>query len=268
MRAVDIGAGWGEVRYQHTAAVRSGLSKKYAPATCNKILSALRGVLKEAWRLGYMTAEDLARAVDLPPVKGETLPAGRALAAGELRALFDDCARDGVGGLRDAAVLALLYGAGLRRSEVVNLNVEDFDVDTGVVSVRHGKGNKARLVYATNGGRAALTAWVAARGDAPGALFCSVLKNGTVDSTAHALSTQAVYATLRKRAMAAGVKAFSPHDLRRTFIGDLLDAGADIATVQKMAGHANVTTTARYDRRGESAKARAAELLHVPFVAA
>jgi site-specific recombinase XerD len=67
-----------------------------------------------------------------------------------------------------------------------------------------------------------------------------------------------------KRAEQAGMKAFSCHDLRRSFITHLLDAGADLATVQKMAGHKQVTTTTLYDKRGEEAQVKAAELLRVP----
>ena len=80
------------------------------------------------------------------------------------------------------------------------------------------------------------------------------------------MTDQAVYAILRSRAKRAKVKTFSPRDLRRSCVSDLLDAGVDISVVQRFVGHANVMTTARYDRRGEHAQKRAAKSLHVPFV--
>src|ERR1051326_252810 len=85
---------WAELRYQHTTAIRSKLAEKFAAATTNKMLAALRGVLKEAWRLGLMSAEDYRRAADLAPVRGATLPRGRALSMGEIRSIFLTCAAD------------------------------------------------------------------------------------------------------------------------------------------------------------------------------
>ena len=79
------------------------------------------------------------------------------------------------------------------------------------------------------------------------------------------ITPQTAYDVLRRRAAEAGVSSCSPHDLRRTFVSNLLDAGADLVTVQNLAGHASPATTARYDRRGEETKRVAAELLHVPY---
>jgi integrase len=258
------GLPWAALRYQHTQAVRAALIERYAPATVNKHLAAIRGVLREAFRLGLMSAEDHARATDLPGIKSSTLPRGRALSAGELRALFRVIREDETAaGARDAALLAVLYGAGLRRAEAVALDVKDYDVEAGSLTVRAGKGRKDRIGYATNGSRTAIKAWLKVRGEEAGPLFVPVNKGGAL--TVSRMTPQAVLLILRKRAEQAGVASFSPHDLRRSFISDLLDNGADLATVQKLAGHSNSSTTARYDRRGEEAKRKAAELLHVPY---
>lgn len=252
---------WARMRFQHTDAVRAALAERYAPATANLHLSALRGVLRTAWRLGQMTAEDFQRAADLGAVKGERLPAGRAVASGELAALLATCGQD-IGGIRDAAVIAVLYAGGLRRAELAELDLAHYETTAeGARLVVLGKGNKQRSVPLAGGAARALGDWLAVRGDVAGPLF-RVIGNRNRGGR---MTTQAVYAMLRARAAAAGVASLSPHDLRRTFVGDLLDAGADIATVQKLAGHASPATTARYDRRGEAVKRAAVDRLHVPY---
>lgn len=265
---------WSQIRFQHGAALRAVLAEKYAPATANKMLAAWRGVLKAAWRLEILGSEDYGRAADLGAVRGETLPKGRALSAGELRSLLGICASDiykegkpRESGVRDAAILAVLYGGGLRRSEVVALDFDDYDADSGALTVRRGKGQKARITYLPTGGQSRVARWLELRNQfspLEGALFHPIHRSGKIFPTR--LTDQAILALLQRRAIQAGLRPFSPHDLRRTFISDLLDAGADIATVQKLAGHSNVQTTARYDRRGEVAKQKAASLLHIPEI--
>ncbi len=210
-----------------------------------------------------MSAEDYHLAVSVENVKGKSLPAGRSIASGELAALIEVCAADwGVAGARDAAIIALLYSCGLRREELVVLELNDYDPEMGKLKVR-GKRNKERLAYVVSGAAEALADWLVIRDEWPGPLFVPIRRGGHIQK--RWLTTQGVYHILQARAEQAGVQKLSPHDFRRTFVGDLLDAGADIATVQKLAGHANVTTTARYDRRPEAVKRRAAEMLHVPY---
>lgn len=257
---------WSAVDYAHVQAVRTALveQRQLAPASANLHLAALRSVLHEAWRLGLMSAEACERACDVPPVRGTTLPRGRALGAGEVRALFDSCAAEaGAGAVRDAALLAVLYGGGLRRSEAVALDLTDWNPTDAGLRVRHGKGNKARQVYLTAGAAKAVVDWLERRGLEPGPLLCPVNRGGRVQL--RRMTDQAVYAALLSRAARAGVTDCAPHDMRRTFVSDLFEAGADVAVVRQLAGHANVQTTSRYDRRGEAAKKKAAGLLHVPW---
>ncbi|HEV2146537.1 MAG TPA: tyrosine-type recombinase/integrase [Longimicrobiaceae bacterium] len=258
------GIPWHLLRYPNTAAIRQQLAERYAPTTANRMLSSLRGVLREAWNLELVSAEDFHRAVSIRAVKGSRLPAGRALTAGEIRALFTTCAEDPrPAGVRDAAMLAVLYGAGVRRAELVQMDVSDYEMETGAVRVRSGKGNKDRITYVQGMGCTAVEVWIAVRGPEPGSLFAPIHRSGKIQM--RALREQSVYDMLQRRATEAGVPPFSPHDLRRTFAGDLLDAGADISTVQKLMGHASVNTTQGYDRRGEATKRKAAGLLHIPY---
>ena len=254
---------WWMLDYAHTSAIRAKLAETFAPNTANRMLAALRGVLKAAFKLGLMDSDHMARACSVAAVRGTRVVKGRALSRGELTALFEVCDGSTPGGARNAALLGLLYGGGLRRAEVVALDRDDYDKATGKLVVR-GKGNKERVAWATNGSRDALDAWLAVRGDEAGPLFFPVAKGGKLEP--RRMSDQAVAELVRRLGRKAKIARFSPHDMRRTFIGDLLDGGADLATVQGLAGHASPTTTSRYDRRGERARKKAAELLHVPFV--
>lgn len=255
---------WHGLRYQHTAAVRALLIDEYSPATVNRILSGLRGVIKEAWRLGYISAEQYQRAVDIANVKAQTLPAGRELTPGEILALVEICKIDpSPAGTRDVAIIGLLYTCGLRRSELVEVEHRDFDPKEGRLVIRRGKGRKQRVVFVRGGALKALKAWIALCPDTAGPIFTPVLKNGKIQFGG--MVSQSIYDMLKKRALQAGVDNFSPHDLRRTFVSDMLERGVDIATVADIAGHSSVETTRRYDRRPEENRKQAADRLHFPY---
>jgi site-specific recombinase XerD len=256
---------WGALRYAYTVALKTRvLNSNYSPASARKFMSALRGTLKAAWRLGQIPAEEYAKAVDLGRIGGTSLPAGRFITPEEMKIVFDSCQADKtINGDRDTALFALLYGCGLRREELVNLNIEDYHPNDGTLLV-HGKRDKERLAYITNGTQEALEVWLLRRGWDPGPLFLAVSATGRIRPQ-HRLSPQMVYNTVYKRIKMCGLEKFSPHSLRRSFCSSMLDAGVDIATVSKLAGHSSVQTTQIYDRRpGETQRAGAA-LLQIPF---
>ena len=254
---------WHLIRYHHMAFLRATLADHYAPASANKILSMVRSVLRQAWKLGMTDTETYKRAVAIPGVQGSRLPAGRALDPAEVRALFEACAEPGPNAARDAALFAILIGCGLRRTEAAGLDLEDLDEDNATLRVV-GKGNHERLAHMNTGVEDAVNAWLKIRGSADGPLLYAITGRGNrvLPRRLRAESTRLI---LKRRSEQARIRSCTPHDLRRTFITSLLDAGNDIAVTSRLAGHRNITTTTRYDRRDERANQNAAATIHVPY---
>jgi len=264
---------WHHLRAAQVARIRQRLMQPYgpthkraAPATVNLTLAVFRGIAREARNANAMTEEEYRRIHEVKADKGERLPRGRAVLTGELVALVRACAADpGPAGARDAAMLACLYTGGLRRSELAALALDDYTPAPPALRVLHGKNDKQRAVPIPASAAAALDRWLKVRGREPGALFVPIDQAGRIVGDGKGMSAHAIYKMLNKRARQAGVPSLTPHDMRRTFVGDLLTAGNDISAVQRMAGHASVTTTQRYDRRGEEVMRRAANTLHFPM---
>ena len=261
-RAVD----WSKL---NAAVVKAIMAKATgAAATRNKLLSALKGTARAAWQLGVMSLDDCEK---IRSVKGDTgarLPKGRDIRPVELENLLSVCAADkSAAGRRDAAIIAIAAASGARRAELASIRTEDVRHENGLTIIRViGKRDKEREIYLHNGAQSALADWLAVRGDHRGAIFAPIDKAGRVACAS--MTTTAMHLILAKRAKEAGVQNVSLHDFRRTVTGDLLDKGADIASVASLLGHANVNTTARYDRRGQRARIAASQLVSVPYKAA
>ena len=258
---------WHHLRYDHTSQLSSRMVDiGYAKATVNKHLVALRRVFEEAYRLGlYEDHNDYYRAAGVKSLQYETILRGRTLEHDELRKLLEACLTDEHNPAlttRDAAMITLMYFTGIRRQEVVDLNLSDFIVKENKLRIL-GKGSKQREVFLSEDAVVTLENWLSHRGRRLGPLFTRASKGGKV--SLNRLSPQAVYYVLKSRQKQAGLEAFTPHDLRRTTITEMLSADVDVLTVSAIAGHNSSDTTRRYDRRSEESKRQAVERLRSPL---
>lgn len=252
---------WHELTYAHVLALHATVAKRYAPATANRHLAALRGVLRECWRLGQISAEQLAKLTDLKPVTGHREPKGRMLDEGEIEALFNVAVRqdDERESARLCALLSLAL-SGLRLAEIATVAPANYESSAARLTVR-GKGNKERVVNLPPRVNEHLERWMRLRGNGPGPILRARDKHAKLKKS---VSSAGVRFLLENLCEQAGVENVSPHDFRRTYISRLLAAGADVLLVQKLAGHAKPETTAKYDKRKEEARAAAAALVDVP----
>lgn len=241
---------WSLLRRFHVQAVIEMLNDAgKAPATINTYLSALKGVAYEAWTLKVIDTESYQHIKHVRSVKGSRLPPGRALTRHEIAELLGHCqADDSAKGIRDSGIFALLLGCGLRRSEIVALDIDHIDFSDNSLKIL-GKGNKERLAFVPDSAWKRLMCWISlVRGKTPGPLFYRIRRHN--DITQERLTDQAIYYLLETRCTAAGIDKCSPHDLRRTYASMLLDNGEDLITVKDAMGHESIMTTQKYDRRG------------------
>lgn len=225
---------WHRLRYEQTQLIRAWLAEKYAPATANKMLSALRGVLKECWRLGQIDVEAMHRASDLAPIRGHREPKGKALSRKDCLFLLDHA-----GSYRNKDLIEFMLLTGMRRDEVARFTFDD--VQDGAILVR-GKGNKQRRIPLTQ------------------RLTCLVAGQHRLEPTKRVfnVSSSRIWQIVREASQRAHFEV-TPHDLRRTFATRLLTSGVDLPTVQRLMGHSDPKTTASYDRRHENDARKAME---------
>lgn len=221
-----------------------------APATVNRYLSALKGVAREARYLGQMSVENYQGILDVKGAKGSRLPRGRAVARSEIDQLLAICDHDGrMQSLRDAAIIAVMLSTGMRRAALAAIDLTDLDWDQKRLKTI-GKGDKESFKYLPPKVWQRLQLWLDVRGTAPGPLFLRIRANNKL--TTYGLSGQGIYYVLTQRQQRAGLAHMTPHDLRRSFATWLLEAGHDLAKVQKAMDHSDIRTTQKYDFRGDA----------------
>jgi len=205
-----------------------------APASLQQRIGAIRTFFRWLVREGVI-AESPADRLSSPRVKR---PLPRVLEVNEASGVVSEPTGDGWRRARNVALLEVAYGAGLRVAEVAALDVPDVRVDAGTVTVRSGKGRKARIVPLGPPALAAVAAWCAEAGLVEGPLFRNV--------QGRRLTSRGIYDIVRASGVANGLSDVHPHALRHSFATHLLGAGADIRSIQEMMGHASLSTTQRY----------------------
>lgn len=218
--------------------------REYASTSVERHVAALRGFHKFCVREGLSQA-DMASSVPLPK-RVERLP--EAITIEQIGVLLDQPFASTPAGLRDRAILEVLYGCGLRVSELCSLGFSNLLLDDELVRVR-GKGGKERLVPLLGSARRALDEYLAngrshlhpqanAATQDPDAIF--------LNARGGRLSRRSVCKLVERYGRNVGIEGLHPHTLRHSFATHLLEGGADLRVLQEMLGHSDIATTQIY----------------------
>lgn len=228
----------------------SGLS----PRTVRLYLQAVRALCRAMYIRGLMRGDDYQLIKEVKMPKGRNrVGRGRAVENKYRDKLIENCIRDErIQGVRDAALIAMFFGSGMRRAEVVSIKCEDLNLNEGEVKVVV-KGGDTVFKYLTGWSIPYIRQWVEVRNaklkNPKGPLFSRIIKSGKVQEAA--ITGRGAYYLLRERSLSAGLPFIvKPHDARRT-MGTLIIAEHGDIIAQRVLGHANLATTAIYDKRSD-----------------
>ncbi|GAC1417054.1 MAG: site-specific tyrosine recombinase XerD [Candidatus Velthaea sp.] len=210
--------------------------KRYRVVAVRRKLSAIRTFYKFVRRERYRD-DNPALDVDLPKAEQRKPKVLRETEVAKILHTRPEHANPALI-VRDLAIAELLYGSGIRRAELANLNLDDVDLDLRAIVVT-GKGNKRRPVPLTHTAAAAMNTYLAVRPASPDRAFF-LTRHGT------RMGVRQVWVVMKEFAQRSGIDRATTHSMRHSFATHLIEHGADISTVQKLLGHANISTTMVY----------------------
>lgn len=244
---------WRDVSYYHAIELRAKLTtsknnkgEPLSPSTMNHTLIAFRQMAKIAWMMGIIEHKQYNVLCTVEMMRGNRRKIRNLPMSHDVEALIDVCMQDpSPAGPRDAAIITLAFGAGLRRAEITNIMYpRDLLYRQSALNVI-GKGNKQRLMPLEHYMFDVISTWVDdTRGDHPGPLFSRIRKNGDIEP--QKLTPAAIRYILEQRCLQAGIPIIRPHDARSAYGTNLLSNGTDLVTVRNLLGHSSVSTTERY----------------------
>lgn len=212
----------------------ASLFGKVQAASLVRKLSAIRMFFKFLMKQGIVEKSPASNLV-LPKIP-KKLPSF--LIQDEAKALVESVIEKDACSLRDKAILEFLYGAGIRVSELTQLNLVDIDQEEGWIKVK-GKGNKERVIPLGGKALSAFRAYLITRSKEPGPAFLNPQKER--------LTPRSVQRIVKKTALKSGIlKRTTPHTLRHSFATHLMEEGADLRGIQELLGHSSLSTTQRY----------------------
>jgi site-specific recombinase XerD len=221
-------------------------SRHLAANTINQQLAAVRRLAHEAADAGLLSPELAAGISRVRGVKQLGFRSGNWLSAEQSSEVLKHSCGDSMRAKRDYAMLAMLFGCGFRRSELVGLELDDIQMRQGHWAVVDliGKGGHIRTVPIPNWVKAALDQWTRAANVTEGKIFRAVARLGKV--WGRGISQNVVWYVVRTCCQRAGLERIAPHDLRRTCAKLCHDRGGELEQIQFLLGHASVQTTERY----------------------